>query len=219
MNEETLKSIAAQLRQPHGEEGIQTGTWMNTGNIHINNAAYHALNPDPNNHILEIGMGNGYKVNEILEKDDSIIYTGCDFSEVMIEEAKKNNQEAVSSERAKFVLADVHALPFPDNSFDKTITVNTIYFWKDETTVLNELKRVLKKNGKLIIGLRPKHQMENYPFVQYGFKMFSKTDIENLVTQNGFSVVSITENMEPDFELNGEIMKTENIIAVFRKNN
>ena len=36
MNEEALKSIAAQLRQPHGEYAIQVGEKMNEGNLHIN---------------------------------------------------------------------------------------------------------------------------------------------------------------------------------------
>ena len=36
MDEETLKAIAGQLRQPTGEYAIQVGEKMNEGNLHIN---------------------------------------------------------------------------------------------------------------------------------------------------------------------------------------
>ena len=35
MNEETLKSIAAQLRKPEGEYAVQIGEFMNLTHIHI----------------------------------------------------------------------------------------------------------------------------------------------------------------------------------------
>ena len=92
------------------------------------------------------------------------------------------------------------------------MTINTIYFWDDARTVLNELKRVLKPGGELIIALRPKHQMINYPFTQYGFKMYSKTDLTDLLNTNGFKIKSSFENHEPEFELHGEIMKMENLM-------
>ena len=209
MEEALAQQMAAQLRQPSGQAGVQTGEWMNRGNVHMNIATLEMVNAAANDTLLEIGMGNGFFVKDILQKDASIKYTGCDFSEVMVSEAEKLNAEWISKGQAKFICADVADLPFDDRSFNKIFTVNTIYFWDDATAILTELKRVLKKDGTLIISLRPKHLMQNYPFTKYGFTLFTKADVVQLLQANGFTIVQAIEKQEPDFDLNGEIIKME----------
>ena len=212
MDEQSLRQLAAQLRQPTGEAGIQMGEWMNRGNVPINLETITTLNAAAADNILEIGMGNGFFVYHILQKDKSIQYTGADFSEVMIAEATRINAEWITKGQAKFILSNIDALPFADNSFNKIFTINTIYFWEDVAKVLNEIKRVLQPNGKFIIALRPKRQMKNYPFIQYGFNLFSKEEVEQLLIQNGFTVLQANEIQEPDFEVNGEMVKMESLI-------
>ncbi len=212
--EETLaQQMAAQLCQPNGEAGVQTGEWMNRGNVHINADTLDILHAVANDNILEIGMGNGFFVKDILQKNPSIKYTGCDFSDVMVAEAKKLNAEWIDKGQARFVFADVANMPFQDGSFNKIFTVNTIYFWEDAIAILAELKRVLQKNGTLIISLRPKHLMENYPFTKYGFTLFTKATVVQLLTTNGFTFVQAIEKKESDFELNGTIIKMESLIV------
>jgi ubiquinone/menaquinone biosynthesis C-methylase UbiE len=213
MDEESLQQLAAQLRQPTGEAGIQTGEWMNRGNVQINLDTLEVLQATAGDNILEIGMGNGFFVHKIIEKDNSIQYTGADFSNVMIKEAQRINMPWINNGQARFVLSDVAALPFDDNSFNKAFTINTIYFWEDAVKVLDEIKRVLQPKGKLIITLRPKRQMKNYPFTKYGFMMFSKEEAEQLLSVNGFTVLCAKEIQEPHFELNGEMVKMESLIV------
>jgi ubiquinone/menaquinone biosynthesis C-methylase UbiE len=218
VDEQQLQQIAAQLRKPHGDDGLKTAEWMNKGNLRIHLDTLAVLNAEADDKILEIGMGNGFFVKEILAKHPSIIYTGCDFSELMIEESQKINADWISKGQANFILSDVASLPFADNSFNKIFTINTIYFWEDESKALNELKRVLQPNGKLIIGFRPKHYTVKYPFIKYGFKQFSKEDVVKLVSDNGFIISDTNENAEPDFDMNGEVMKMENVIVIAMKN-
>ena len=212
MDEQSLKQLAAQLRQPSGEAGIQTGQWMNKGNVLINLDTLEILNAVANDNILEIGMGNGFFVKNIVQKDKTIQYTGADFSEVMITEAERINEDWIKNGQAKFVLTNVASLPFADASFNKIFTINTIYFWDDAIKILAELKRVLLPKGKLIITLRPKRLMNNYPFTKYGFTMFNKEEVVQLLTQNGFTILQAIEKQEPDFDLNGEIVKMESLI-------
>jgi ubiquinone/menaquinone biosynthesis C-methylase UbiE len=212
--EEQYQEMAAQLRKPQGENGLKTGEWMNTGNNQMIHDTLRVVDPSGTDQLLEIGMGSGSFVPEILEKSAAINYTGVDYSEVMVAEAERHNAGGIARGHARFLLADANALPFPDASFNKVFSVNTIYFWGNETRVLAELKRVLMPEGKLILALRPKHQTEKYPFTKYGFKLFSKEDVSTLLVENGFSVLNCIENQEPDFELNGEVMKMENLIVV-----
>jgi ubiquinone/menaquinone biosynthesis C-methylase UbiE len=135
----------------------------------------------------------------------------------MVEEANKKNAAWVKDNRATFIHSDIVSLPCADQSFNKIFTVNTIYFWENAGKVLGEIKRLLQPNGRLLIALRPKHQMEHYPFTRYGFNMYSKQEVEALLNGNGFHVTDILEHLEPDFDLNGEILRMENLVVVAHK--
>ncbi len=217
MEEHELQEMAAQLRKPQGENGLKTGTWMNVGNNQMIHDTLAVLNANGTDQILEIGMGSGFFVSEILEKSTGINYTGIDYSELMVEEAKKNNNDFIATHQAVFIHADAGDLPFSDARYTKIFTVNTIYFWGDEVRVLRELNRVLTPEGKLVIAFRPKRLIEHYPFTKYGFKLFAKEDVAALLTQNGFVVDEIKEHTEPDFELNGEPMEMGNVVVLAHK--
>ena len=204
MHEEALKEIARQLRQPHGEHATEIGERMNKGNHLMNISAIGNLAPQAHDTILEIGMGNGFFVKDILSIDPSIHYAGCDFSEAMIEAATQLNQDAVNNGQASFHLASADSLPFEQATFNKVFTANTIYFWENPPLILNEIKRVLKPQGQLLIAFRPKWAMEQYPFTQYGFTMYAMEELITLLSDNGFVVNKAFEEQEPDQEINGE---------------
>ena len=212
MDEETLKAIAGQLRQPNGEYAIQVGEKMNEGNLHINLNTFEALNLEKGDSILEIGMGNGYFVKNILSVDDSIKYTGCDFSKIMFDEACIRNEKFITSRQATFHNTDANELPFDREVFNKVFSINTIYFWDNPQIVLTEIHRVLKPKGQVTISVRPKSIMEHYPFVKYGFRMFSKEDLTELIESNNFKVIDIIEKDEPEVEINGELTKAATLL-------
>ena len=78
MSENELKSLAVQLRKPEGSLGIEVGRMMNKRNKLMNLATIDQLEIQPNDKILEIGMGNGFFVKYILKKDETVRYIGCD---------------------------------------------------------------------------------------------------------------------------------------------
>jgi len=217
MDAETLRIIAQQLRQPHGEQGIQVARKMNEGNLDMNRFTIEALKVKPYDRILEIGMGNGFFVKEILSADPSVRYAGCDFSPIMVDEARILNRDFIQSRQAEFYLAAADALPFPEEIFHKTFTINTIYFWEDTRKVLSEIHRVLKSGGQALISLRPKSVMENYPFVRYGFRLFSKDEVTKLIRENNFLVKDVIEKKEPHQEINGMKVPVETLIVVAEK--
>jgi ubiquinone/menaquinone biosynthesis C-methylase UbiE len=88
---------------------------------------------------LEVGVGTGRFASGL-----GIKY-GVDPSKNMIKIAKKRGINAR--------LGFGEYLPFKDSTFDYVLIIITLCFTKNPRQVLKEAKRVLKKNGKIIIGI------------------------------------------------------------------
>jgi len=204
------KTLAKQLRQPEGSLGIKVGENMNKGNRLMNLETIKQLEISNNDNILEIGMGNGFFVGDIVAAAQNVKYTGCDFSETMIREAIELNHSFAP--KVKFVLCDVTQLPFNDGSFDKLVTVNTIYFWEDAMQILAEIRRVLKPNGIFIVTLRPKKVMDQLPVVQHGFTTYATDDIIKLLAQNDFQTLSYKESEDVEIKMDDRTVKNAFLI-------
>jgi ubiquinone/menaquinone biosynthesis C-methylase UbiE len=210
--EHDSKTLAQQLRQPEGPLGIKVGENMNKGNRLMNLETIKQLEISDNDNILEIGMGNGFFVRDIINAAQNVSYTGCDFSETMIKEATDLNHSF--SANVKFILSEASEVPLKDSVFDKVFTVNTIYFWEDARQVLAELRRVLKPRGLIIITLRPKFVMDQLPVVQHGFTTFDKEEAASLLSENNFSIISITEC--EDVEIKIDEMSVRNAFLIIK---
>ena len=55
--------------------------------------------------------------------------------------------------------------------------------------------------------------MQHYPFVKYGFQIFSSPELGALLTRNGFTVTTILKKPEPDQEINGQKLTVETLIV------
>lgn len=206
-----VQAIAAQLRKPVGDLGKEVGVRMNEGNLYINQYTIAALEVKSRQQILEIGMGNGFFVKDILSSAPSVKYTGCDFSETMVAEARALNMRFIQKRQAEFIVAASDELPLFDALFDTAFTVNTLYFWEHPEKELVEIRRVLKPGGKLFIAIRPASVMQALPFVQYGFRLYEKKDVELLLKKNGFGKIHVIERPEPSGKMETLIVRAEKI--------
>ena len=68
MDIQTQQFLAAQLRKPKDEQGIEIAKQMNKGNAIINRLTIDKLKVADNYKILELGMGNGFFLGELLER-------------------------------------------------------------------------------------------------------------------------------------------------------
>ena len=211
--EGNTKEIAEQLRQPNGVFAIQVGEKMNESNLQMNIQTIENLDLQPRNNVLEIGMGNGFFVKNLFYIENSITYAGCDFSEEMVKASICQNLDFVNIKKVNFYNANANNLPFANNTFDIIFSINTIYFWTNLEEVFSEIERVLKDNGKFILTIRPKHIMQNMPFIKYGFTTFSKNEIIEIVEKFGFSMIGVLEKKEADIEILGEKLENNFIIV------
>ena len=96
--------------------------------------------------VLECACGTGMLMEVVAPKSKSIIAT--DFSSKMLKRTKKKCKKFNNVE---FMNSNIMKLDFDDNSFDIVIAANVIHLLDDPIKAINELDRVCKENGKIII--------------------------------------------------------------------
>ena len=105
---------------------------------------------------LEIGIGTGRIALPIIQQ--GYHYTGIDISTAMVEELQRKLAEysAAHPEQTivppELIIGDSRAMPFADGTFDAAIAVHVLHLISDWERALDEMLRVLKPGGWLLIG-------------------------------------------------------------------
>ena len=147
---------------------------------------------------LEIGVGTG-KFAQALG-----IKFGIDPSIEMLKIAKKRG--------INVRLGDGESLPFKNDTFDYVAIIITICFVKHPQRVIEESYRVLKNNGKIIVGIIDKDSFlgkfyQKKESVFYGkAKFFSVAELTNLIKNIGFNKFSYSQTI---FELSDKVSSIE----------
>ncbi len=100
--------------------------------------------------ILEAGCGVGAQTRIIAKKNPCSRIVSVDISAVSLREAEM----AIASERinnVEFQQADIFSLPFEDETFDSVMICFVLEHLASPLRALQELKRVLKKGGMLMV--------------------------------------------------------------------
>ncbi len=97
--------------------------------------------------ILEVSFGSGYLMTQYAK--DYFDIHGIDYNKKMLEITSKKMQSKKIN--AKLIKANVEELPFPDNTFDTVINTMAFTGYPDGDKAMSELKRVLKKDGRLLL--------------------------------------------------------------------
>lgn len=146
---------------------------------------------------FEPGIGNGRIAKHFENRGYSVF--GIDISYRMLNDFNKSNR------RINIALADSTAIPFQNGEFDFSIVVHLFYFIKNWKKVVDELLRVTKPHGKIIImhtgtGQEIPELNQNYKdkCLQLGHTIEnlgvkSTTDVVNYLVLSGFSVERISE--------------------------
>ena len=103
------------------------------------------LTPKAGETILDAGCGTGIFSQDIMATGARIV--GLELSIRMLHRAQAQLKER------KFapVQADMIRLPFPENSFHKTVSITAIEFIEDAQTAVDELFRVTQPGGVILV--------------------------------------------------------------------
>ena len=160
--------------------------------------------------VLEVAPGPGYLAIELAKMGEYSI-TGMDISADFVEICKKNAKN--ENVDIAFVQGNVSAMPFEDNTFDFIVCSAAFKNFKEPIVALQEMCRTLKKGGiALIIDMRrnvskkelkdaatkvSKPGFERWFMIQTFKRLcksaYTKTEIEEMLTQTSFSKSEIKE--------------------------
>ena len=162
-----------------------------------------------NNTLLDVGCGRGtlaHFLNLNLE-----LY-GIDISEAAIVEANKIYKQAKQTD------LDKEALPYENNFFDCVVALDVLEHVYDPQNVINEIHRVLKNKGKLVLSTPnilyekylkdlvhsrrfPKTSCDQFPYDGGHLHFFTYRDIFQLLAKPGFKTTAIgPKNDRFDYE-------------------
>ena len=101
-------------------------------------------------------------------------------------EASERNKQLVAAGKLQIYCHDASHTSFAANSFDAVVTINTVYFWQQPAVQIAELKRILRPDAVLLIGFRPRSEMQPLSFTQEVFQLYEPEDVIQLLESNGF---------------------------------
>ena len=100
--------------------------------------------------VLDVGTGTGYFA--LLAGSYAHKVVAVDISPSMIREAKKKADKD-KLDNIMFSVADAYSLPFKSGLFDVVTCWNAFIGMNDPARALTEIKRVLKKDGKILVNV------------------------------------------------------------------
>lgn len=150
--------IAKQLSWPAGFGGWLVRAGMNRGNARLNSYALDQLQLVPEDRVLEVGFGGGAALPRLVLGASFVC--GVDRSQDVTSAAARKFADAVRAGRAEFHVGAVEKLPLRDATFDKALSVHTVYFWESLKAGSSELARVLTPGGRIVLGFLPKARMD-----------------------------------------------------------
>ena len=143
--------------------------------------------------VLEIGCGNGNGTKLIKKYFHPLHITAIDLDEKMIQIA----QRTIHDETTTFQIMDASKLDFPNESFDAIFDFGIIHHIPNWKECIEELRRVLKEGGKLILAEYSLETFSGFPGKLY--RSLLAHPYEQMFTIREF--VQHLENAE--FEING----------------
>jgi ubiquinone/menaquinone biosynthesis C-methylase UbiE len=146
-----MSGLMDQFRRPTGRRGRLVAALMNRSHKPLSLWGLTHVEIKPYYLILDVGCGGGKTVNRLAQQAASGKVFGIDYSADMVEYSKKVNRKLISEKRVEIVEGSVEKTGFSDDFFDLVTAIETYYFWPIFSGVLQEIRRVLKPGGKLLM--------------------------------------------------------------------
>ncbi len=181
--------------------------WLEKENEFLKN------NIQKNSTLLDVGVGYGRNLSTIVNICKKVV--GIDNSKFMLEELK---EAAKQYSNVEFFCEDARKTHFQNSTFDYVICLGNTFgdFAENKSTILNDMKRVCKKDGKIFISVYSENALpcRIREYKRIGIKI-SKIHNGKFYTEDGLVLEQFTKSdLEQLFNNTGlevEILELNNI--------
>lgn len=192
------EKFVGQCRKPQGLLGRFVGRAMNLGHARVRRWGLSYLSAESCNAVLDVGCGGGGAFREMDSLFPGAKLYGIDYSQDMVLLAKKVNKRLIEKGRIKIIHGSVSALPFSDDTFDLITAFEAYYFWPNLVHDLQEIKRVLKPGGTLLlvneVYENDKFKDRNIKWVAWtGMHLHSPAGYQEFLTAAGYDAIEVHE--------------------------
>ncbi|MBI3103945.1 class I SAM-dependent methyltransferase [Candidatus Daviesbacteria bacterium] len=142
-----LYQIWSQVPVTYYQQGVENNLFQKLWHSHKINLAKNILNNLNFKNCLDVGCASGFMISEIAATFPKANYFGIDIYDEAIKYARKTYPSI------EFKVASAAKLPFKNNYFDLILFYETIEHVENPKECLREIKRVLKKDGILILTM------------------------------------------------------------------
>ncbi len=180
-----IKEFFNQCARPEGFLGRLMLQFMNFGHAPLTNWGISLLTFQDNWTMLDIGCGGGATLKRLLKRSKGAKVYGIDISEESIEKAKRINARELDT-HVFLTQGSAAKLPYDDQMFDLVTAVETVYFWPDLPSCLQEVKRVLKPGCSFAILVEVVDKDSVWTKVVEGMTAYSPEQLNTLLLDAGF---------------------------------
>jgi len=140
-----------QYKCPTGDVGRTVAASMNKGHWDLTTWGLRHVSIKSDFVILDVGCGGGRTISRLARRASEGRVYGLDQSADMVDYSRQTNRKLVAEQCVEIVQGSIEKTGFKDEFFDLVIAVETTYFWLNHADAFQEIKRILKKGGQLLI--------------------------------------------------------------------
>ena len=141
----------SQYRCPTGASGRRVAANMNKGHWDLTTWGLKHVSIKSDSVVLDVGCGGGKTTNRLAKRANQGKVYGLDQSADMVDYSRQINKKLIAQNRVEIVHSSVEKTGFKDEFFDLVTAIETYYFWPTLANAFQEIKRILKKEGYLLI--------------------------------------------------------------------
>ena len=187
--------LRSQFGSPSGLFGsLFVAPFLNFTNMSLIRSSIGLLDVKPDDRVLDIGFGGGYSLLALAEKLPIGRVVGVDHSRDMVDAAASLIRARKLQARIRVRRGNVVKLPFAANTFDRVLTVNTIYYWPDLRAALREIGRVLKPGGRLAVAFRSPESLRLVTLAWDNFRRYETREVAEAMWKTGFRVPRVVHS-------------------------
>ena len=144
------------LTAPEESLSSRMSGWLSRGyNKQVTDWTLSQLNVQPYQHILEVGYGAGYVLEEVARALKIGFLAGIEARIPLYQQAYRRNKRFIRQQLLELHIGELYELSYPPHYFHSIYGSNVHFSWKDPQAEFIRLAALLKSRGRMVMVFQP----------------------------------------------------------------